>query len=500
MMNVYFSNIQTYIYAILNKAEHSVNIALAWFTNESLYDLLLQLLRKGVKVRLLIMYDVINCNKCSLNFNTFIENGGRLFFVNNGIMHNKFCIIDYKIIITGSYNWTYSAECLNAENIIVFENNDIAKQFEKQFNQLLYGAREVSYYQPIDERLFEESKNIEIKQEMILKDENRLSMTTVQPPMFSKGKNSNTCKERLCDISIGTIFRGPAIGRKYVHARYCLSFRNRKFEVDIIDDDFVNDVRQYFHKCDGGLIDDNLPLLPIPRDIYDFKKYKFEHATCSFKIGNHHKLKTDKNVCIGVKGNLYGYDKFDTLVRYNKDKTSFAIYKSMHEACRLISKSLFEKDVSCDINDVFGRLETKKIRLENEDDIKYLLPIYSKKYGWNNSGGLIRKRLQTTPSCYFIEANNTSCAKIVLFGCYSDINGNTKQCKTPASFVIEELIYDQENVNREGLKVFINKVLEELKNENLKKVIIKDPLIIGIGNWSYFNFRESYLRNLVLDF
>ena len=36
-----------------------------------------------------------------------------------GKMHHKFCVIDNQLVITGSYNWSTSAECKNIENMVL---------------------------------------------------------------------------------------------------------------------------------------------------------------------------------------------------------------------------------------------------------------------------------------------------------------------------------------------------------------------------------------------
>ena len=51
-----------------------------------------------------------------------------------GIMHHKFSIIDGSTLITGSYNWTHSAEDLNDENILIIKDEEnIIKEYEKEF-------------------------------------------------------------------------------------------------------------------------------------------------------------------------------------------------------------------------------------------------------------------------------------------------------------------------------------------------------------------------------
>lgn len=49
------------------------------------------------------------------------------------IAHNKVMIIDGEIVVTGSYNFTNSAEKSNAENMIVLRSTALAQQYSKNF-------------------------------------------------------------------------------------------------------------------------------------------------------------------------------------------------------------------------------------------------------------------------------------------------------------------------------------------------------------------------------
>ncbi|OMJ94558.1 hypothetical protein SteCoe_2200 [Stentor coeruleus] len=51
-------------------------------------------------------------------------------------MHHKFVIIDESTVITGSYNWTRQASNKNHENVVVFEDEEIAKKYIEEFNKL----------------------------------------------------------------------------------------------------------------------------------------------------------------------------------------------------------------------------------------------------------------------------------------------------------------------------------------------------------------------------
>ena len=47
----------------------------------------------------------------------------------SGIAHNKVMIIDKKKVITGSFNFTKSADTRNAENVLLIDDANIAAQY-----------------------------------------------------------------------------------------------------------------------------------------------------------------------------------------------------------------------------------------------------------------------------------------------------------------------------------------------------------------------------------
>ncbi|MDR1897517.1 MAG: phospholipase D-like domain-containing protein [Prevotellaceae bacterium] len=50
-------------------------------------------------------------------------------------MHNKFCVIDEEIVISGSYNWTNKAK-QNHESITIIRDKELACQFLKEFKNM----------------------------------------------------------------------------------------------------------------------------------------------------------------------------------------------------------------------------------------------------------------------------------------------------------------------------------------------------------------------------
>ena len=136
MVKHYSNNIQNVIQRELFTANSSIKIAVAWFTNDLLFQPLLLKLATGVKVDLILNKDEINLSS-SIDFNLFALQGGNLYWnESNRLMHEKFCIIDDRVVITGSYNWTNKAE-VNYESISIFtDEQDTITDYKARFQAL----------------------------------------------------------------------------------------------------------------------------------------------------------------------------------------------------------------------------------------------------------------------------------------------------------------------------------------------------------------------------
>lgn len=122
------------ILAVLDKAKVSINIAMAWFTVKELYDKLIEMKNKGVDIKIIVNNDFVN-EKYGIDLSPF--NSVKIRGERGGIMHNKFCVIDNQIVITGSFNWTNNAENRNSENIqTTYDDNALASKFSVEFNRL----------------------------------------------------------------------------------------------------------------------------------------------------------------------------------------------------------------------------------------------------------------------------------------------------------------------------------------------------------------------------
>ncbi|MEJ7667098.1 MAG: phospholipase D-like domain-containing protein [Hymenobacter sp.] len=140
-----FKNIQNELIERINKATSSLEIAVTWFTNHDLFDAVLKKLENpDFEASLIVLNDRINNKKEGVDFQAFIDRGGNFYYSSEERMvHHKFCIIDNKIVITGSYNWTYYAENRNYENIILLNDSVIAKSYLEEFESVIQNHEKV---------------------------------------------------------------------------------------------------------------------------------------------------------------------------------------------------------------------------------------------------------------------------------------------------------------------------------------------------------------------
>jgi len=129
----HFEQIQYKIIEQLKSAKFVIWIAVAWLTDPILFKLLVTKKKEGVNVQLVINDDKNNADS-GLNYNELetykIKEIGRY-----NRMHNKFCIIDLKTVIHGSYNWTNTARN-NKETVTVQHGREITEEFAEEFIKL----------------------------------------------------------------------------------------------------------------------------------------------------------------------------------------------------------------------------------------------------------------------------------------------------------------------------------------------------------------------------
>jgi hypothetical protein len=137
-MQPHFKNIKPIVLEALNNAQSSINIAVAWFTDSDVLEVLIARRKVGVKVIVAISNDSKNFNESySLNFEQLKAIGGQVFVIETAFMHHKFSIIDEQKLITGTANYTYSGFHKNHESIFIIEDKTAIENFSGEFKELI---------------------------------------------------------------------------------------------------------------------------------------------------------------------------------------------------------------------------------------------------------------------------------------------------------------------------------------------------------------------------
>lgn len=129
--------------AYIAKAQSTLDIAIYNFDNDyGLVDAINAAAASGITVRVVSNADVNNAYN-SLNVAQKIKSPGGQDY---GLMHNKFVIIDAEsddandpIVITGSTNWTDTQLDFDANNLIIVQDQALARTYALEFEEMING-------------------------------------------------------------------------------------------------------------------------------------------------------------------------------------------------------------------------------------------------------------------------------------------------------------------------------------------------------------------------
>lgn len=130
-----FENIEQRILKEIENAHYAIFVSVAWFTNKKLFNALLEKAKSNCYVSIIIQLDEIN-SQSGIDYNQIQIGRSECFQISKEaeLLHDKFCVIDFKKVITGSYNWTYKASH-NSENILILNDPTVATQYISRFEQ-----------------------------------------------------------------------------------------------------------------------------------------------------------------------------------------------------------------------------------------------------------------------------------------------------------------------------------------------------------------------------
>jgi HKD family nuclease len=122
--------------ATLQQAKKTIDLCIFTLTDDTLVNELLAARDRGVRIR--IICDDVQAKCLGADpFRLRDEHGFPVISDHNiAHMHNKFAVLDDRVLITGSYNWTKAAHYSNNENIIILNHPGAVREYKQEFQRI----------------------------------------------------------------------------------------------------------------------------------------------------------------------------------------------------------------------------------------------------------------------------------------------------------------------------------------------------------------------------
>lgn len=118
----------------LSRANSSIHVLIYSFTLDRVGDALVAAHNRGLDVRVVMEKEEVERGS---EYGRLKRAGVPVRLdTNPALMHNKVAIIDGLIVITGSFNWSTSAENWNNENMIIIRSAQVAGLYEGEFQRI----------------------------------------------------------------------------------------------------------------------------------------------------------------------------------------------------------------------------------------------------------------------------------------------------------------------------------------------------------------------------
>lgn len=144
LVETYFSpddGVQTRLMELLESARESIHFLAFSFTADPLGEAMRNRAAAGVTVSGVMEAEQVASNT-GTEYDPFLQSGmDVLLDMNTGLMHHKVIVIDESIVVTGSYNFSSSAEERNDENLVIIHNPEVARVFMNEYQRVYTQAQ-----------------------------------------------------------------------------------------------------------------------------------------------------------------------------------------------------------------------------------------------------------------------------------------------------------------------------------------------------------------------
>ena len=142
LIETYFSpddSVAARLVDILGEATSSIDFLVYTFTSDILAEVMIARAQTGVVVR-----GVMERGQASNPGSEYerLRNAGLDIRLDNnpGNMHHKVIIVDGVLVITGSYNFSHTAEESNDENVLILYDVDVGTEYLLEFKRIFEAA------------------------------------------------------------------------------------------------------------------------------------------------------------------------------------------------------------------------------------------------------------------------------------------------------------------------------------------------------------------------
>jgi phosphatidylserine/phosphatidylglycerophosphate/cardiolipin synthase-like enzyme len=193
---VFLEGQRNVIISQLSKAKTLILVAMAYFTDEHLFRILLKKALEGVKVHLIVRDDEINIMS-GIDYGSLKNVNGD--FCYNKDIHHKFCVIDGITVLSGSYNWTNQARRNHEDLTLIDGDLLVAGMYMVKFFKIKDPAhfikrsllKDAEYGHDRESRRAERRNNNAAKMEQIRKAIAQKNAATVPPKKDDSSPSSS---------------------------------------------------------------------------------------------------------------------------------------------------------------------------------------------------------------------------------------------------------------------------------------------------------------------
>lgn len=137
VLGIYFSpqgGCEQQVINWINRANKTIHILIYSFTNDNIGDAVERAHQRDIDIE--VVFEKSQVSKYSEYWKLQPMGVPVRNDTNSNLMHHKTAIIDGYIILTGSFNWSVSAEQGNNENLMIIQSENLASIFEEEFQKI----------------------------------------------------------------------------------------------------------------------------------------------------------------------------------------------------------------------------------------------------------------------------------------------------------------------------------------------------------------------------